>query len=148
MSVISGSYYELISHKIFEIRGIAQYGTVIEPGHTQCGNRSALIFALEAVLDAHRRKFSSHWSPLEGKRALEHLLLKKYAMPLSQIRSLNLSDIVLLLQEELHPDKIPEEARQILNSYNVMHARNHFPDFNEEEWDPNLYLTLPVRQRW
>lgn len=148
MSVNNESYFALISRKIFEQRGVQQYGLVVEPEHTQCNNRAALIFALDSILDEHRKKFGSFWNPLEGKRALEHLLLQKYALPLSQIRSLNLSDIVLHLQEELHPDKIPEDARKILDLYNVTNKKKSFSDFKDEEWDPDLYLTITKQQNW
>lgn len=148
MSVINEDYFSQIQTKISDIRGIPVYGTVIEPGYSQIRNRAALIFALEVVLHQHREEFGTDWSPLKGKQALEHLLLKKYNWPLREVRDLQLCDIVLLLQDELSPEKLPENAHQILKMYNVLAVRHSFNDFLEEEWDPELYLTIPKQRNW
>lgn len=148
MSVISEEYFEMISTKIFELRQTNQYGTIKQPEHNQCKNRAALIFTLEAILDKHRESFGTTLSPLSGRKALEHLLLKKYKWPLTEIRSLSFADIVLALQEEISLDQLPEGAKQILNGYRAFTIRASFPDFMEEEWDPELYLTIPKQQTW
>lgn len=148
MSVISEDFYKIISKNIFDLRGIAQYGEVVEPEHSQCRNRSALIFVLESVLHLHREAYATDWNPLEGRKALEHLLLQLYKWPLSEIRSLSLSDVILALQEQLIPDNIPQEVKTILISFRAFSVRKVFTDFREEEWNPDLYLTIPKPQNW
>lgn len=148
MFVISEEFYEIISKKIFELRGVAQYGQVEEPQHSQCKNRSALIFILESVLHLHRQAHATHWSPLEGRKALDHLLLHLYKWPLSEIRALSLADVILALQDQLMPDNLPDEVKSVLKSYGALSARQLFTDIKDEEWDPDLYLTTPKQQNW
>lgn len=148
MSKLDLAYFEMLTRKIFELHDVQQFGTVKEPENTQCRNRAGLIFSLDAILEKHRSTYGSPWSPLVGRRALEHLLIQKHGLRLSEIRSLNLSDIVLLLQEELHPDNIPEAALSVLKNYNLISTRHVFPDILDEEWDPNFYLTIPKQRDW
>ncbi|EKN4116936.1 ECs1072 family phage-associated protein [Yersinia enterocolitica] len=148
MSVISEEYFDVICNKIFALHGVARQGVVEEPQYTQCKNRSALIFALESLLYTHREANGTVWNPLEGRKALEHLLLQKYKWSLSEIRALSLADTVLLLQDELSPNNLPEEAKLLLKMYGVLTARKVFPGFMEDEWDPELYLTIPKQQNW
>ncbi|EPR6404850.1 ECs1072 family phage-associated protein, partial [Yersinia enterocolitica] len=148
MSVISERYFDIISNKIFALHDIARFGSVVEPQHTQCRNRSALIFALESILHLHREAHGTIWNPLEGRKALEHLLLQKYKWPLSEIRALSLADIVLLLQSELAPERLPEEVISVLRDFSSLTPKKSFPEFMEDEWDPELYLTIPKQQNW
>ncbi|SUP83802.1 hypothetical protein ACILPN_17760 [Yersinia wautersii] len=148
MSVICEEYFDIISKKIFSLHDVARIGAIIEPQYTQCKNRSALIFALESVLHTHREENCTIWNPLEGRKALEHLLLQKYKWPLEEIRSLSLTDIVLLLQNELSPANLPEAAQSLLKMYGGLTSRKAFPDFMDAEWDPELYLTIPKPQNW
>lgn len=148
MSVISQDFYQLIQNKIAELHGVAMQGYVKEPEYTQVQNRAALIFCLEAVLDAHRKKFATNWSPLLGRSALHHLLLQKYKWPLSEIRALSLQDSIFLLQEEISPANIPGLALKMVEFFNAQNANHVFPEILEEEWDPELYRLIPRPQSW
>jgi hypothetical protein len=148
MSVISDDFYHLIQNKIAELHDVAMQGYVKEPEYTQVQNRAALIFCLEAILDAHRQKFATQWSPLLGKSALHHLLIQKYKWPLSEIRALSLQDSIFLLQEELNPANIPEAAMKMVEYFNAHHAKQVFPEIIEEEWDPDLYQLIPKQRGW
>lgn len=148
MSIIGPDLYQLIEKHVSDLHGVQIYGQVVEPIYSQVKNRIALIFALESVLDDHRQKYATEWSPLIGRQALEHLLLKKYQWPLTIIRELNLKDIVLCLQEELELNNLPNPGKATLDLYYPFPHKQFFPDFQEEEWDPDLYLKLPERQRW
>lgn len=148
MSVISEEYFEKIQNKVSEYHGVPVFGVIKRPDHDQMKNRSALLFSLEVVLDVHRTKFGTIFSPLKGRDALNHLLVQKFKWPLNEIRSLSLQDIVILLQEEMNPDNLPEYAKSILHSYGTLNAKETFPEIKEEEWDPDLHLSIPKRQNW
>jgi len=148
MSVINEDYFEQVQRKVSEYHGVDIYGLIKQPEHDQMRNRTALLFSLEVVLDLHRAKYGTHFSPLNGRDALDHLLLQKYKWPLSDIRSLNLRDIVILLQEEMTPANLPESARLILQNYNVLNSKKTFPEIKDDEWDPDLHLSIPKQRNW
>ncbi|EEI0870507.1 hypothetical protein CBX59_001710 [Salmonella enterica] len=148
MKVIDEDFFEKIQNKISEVRGIPIYGTVTEPGRSQVLNRAGLIFALEILLEKHRKDFGTLWNPLKGRLALEHKLFTKLNWPLNQIRELSLQDALFILQDELKDTKIPEAAMRVLSSYGSSSARAVFPDVLDTEWDPNLYETIPIKRNW
>lgn len=148
MSVISDGYFEKIQNKVSKYHDVAVFGEIKRPAYDQMKNRSALLFSLEVVISVHRAKYGTYFSPLRGKDALTHLLLQKYNWPLSEIRSLSLNDIVLLLQEDMRPDNLPQAAIDILRSYGTLTAKDVFPELKDDEWDPELYLSIPKQQNW
>lgn len=107
-----------------------------------------MIFALEVILEQHREKYGTNWNPLNGKQALEHLILKKFQWPISQIRNLSLQDALFILQEELNFKNLPENAQQMIQMFGSSRANQCFPDIAEEEWDPDLYSKLPPLRHW
>ncbi|HCT7892230.1 ECs1072 family phage-associated protein [Klebsiella aerogenes] len=147
MSVINAEYFHQIQNKIAALREVQMVGYVT-PEYYKVQNRAALVFSLEVLLDAHRKKYGHLTSPLKGKLALEHLLLNKYKWPLSVIRGLSLQDSILLLQQELALEALPGEAQDIIKNYNAHRATNYFEEILEDEWDPELYLTIPKPQNW
>ncbi len=148
MSVINEDFYNLIQNKIAKLHGVVMQGHIKDPEYTQVKNRAALIFCLEAILDAHRQNFATQWSPLLGKSALHHLLVQKYKWPLSEIRSLSLQDSIFLLQEELSTANIPEDAMKMVELFNAHYANFVFPEISDEEWDPDLYQLVPKQRNW
>ncbi len=147
MSVINEEYFQVIQNKIAAHHGVQMQGYIESP-YYQVQNRAVLIFSLEVVLEAHRAKYGTLTSPLKGKLALEHLLLLKYKWPLSEIRSLSLQDALFALQEELVLENLPEKAQEVIKMFNAHRARTTFDQIVDEEWDPELYLTIPKQQRW
>lgn len=148
MSVISEEFFQKILNNLSELYGIAVFGSVTEPGYSQVKNRASLVFALEVLLERHREKHGTLWSPLPGKLALLHLILQKYKWPLSEIKALTLQESVFLLQEELKFENLPDLAQRVLKNYLADRAEHYFAEIREEEWDPDLYLTIPKPQRW
>ncbi|WP_071846572.1 MULTISPECIES: ECs1072 family phage-associated protein [Serratia] len=148
MTVISEDFYHLVLQKVGKVRGVTLSGAIQQPDYNQVQNRAALIFSLECVLEGHRNQFATLGNPLKGKAALEHLILKKYKWPLSEIRSLSLQDAIFLLQEELASDALPDSARQMITLFGAHRAKQLYPDILEEEWDPNLIDELPESPRW
>lgn len=148
MRIANDNFYHLIESKIADLHQIPVNGFVQEPGYSQVKNRAALILALEYVLDAHRKKYATYWSPLTGRAALHHLLLQKYKWPLKEIRSLDLQDSIFLLQEELALDALPEEAKESINFFaGGTRPNTHFPEIREEEWDSTLSSRTPLKRR-
>lgn len=147
MSVISEEYFEKLLLKSSEYHGVAAYGQIVQPGHNQLLNRTSLLFALDCFLDVHRQTHATLFSPLSGKDALFHALVQKYKWHFSEIKSLPLKDSILLLQEELNPKNLPTEVTQVIQSF-AANKKEQFPDLKDEEWDPDLYLTIPKPRNW
>lgn len=147
MTVINEDYLYLIIKKLSEFHKIPIIGEVMQPGFNQVYNRAGLIFALEVVLEEHRKIYATDWSPLKGKAALQHLLLNKYKWTLDIIKALKLSDIIILLQEELNYANLPESAQKLMTSYRVC-CKNYFPTIQDEEWDPNLIEQITIAPQW
>ncbi|MBD9642896.1 hypothetical protein IB231_04545 [Pantoea sp. PNT02] len=148
MSVISEQYFLSIRSNIANLRNVQLVGVVVEPQWTQTKNRIALIFALEVVLHLHREKYSSGWDNLQGRKALDHLLIQKYSWTIDQVRSLELREIILCLQEELLPQNLPQEAIEIINMYSPSRGKQQFDDYLSEEWDPDLHLQIQPPRPW
>ncbi|KAA1272873.1 hypothetical protein ABUS55_09225 [Citrobacter pasteurii] len=148
MTVINDEYFYSILKRIAANRDVAIVGYVKEPENTQAYNRAGLIFALEVILEEHRKNFGTLWNPLKGRKALEHRILQKYRWPLEQIRSLTLEDSLFLLQEELNFEKLPEQAQKIIKEYRAYRGRIVFPDIREDDWDPDLFESLPKQTDW
>ncbi|WP_317180060.1 ECs1072 family phage-associated protein [Lelliottia amnigena] len=148
MSVISDIYFEIIQNKVSAYHGVPVYGQVKQPDYDQMKNRSVLIFALEVVLHLHRTKYATPFSPLKGKDALTHLLLQKYKWPLSEIRSLSLKEIILALQDDLTFEKLPDAAVDVIKLFGFASRKSNFADIKDDEWEPELYLSIPKQQTW
>ncbi|SPZ21436.1 Uncharacterised protein [Providencia rettgeri] len=148
MTVINEDYLYLIIKKLSKFHEIPVVGVVLQPGYNQVYNRAGLIFALEVVLEEHRKTYATNWSPLKGKLALQHLLLKKYNWAPDIIQSLKLSDIIILLQEELNYAKLPESAKKVLDVYPAYKRTEYFPTIQEEEWDPDLIDQITTTPQW
>lgn len=147
MSVINEDFFQLIQRKIATFRGVAMSGEVT-PEYHLVQNRAALIFSLEVVLETHRNKYASHYSPLLGRLALEHLILHKYKWTLREIRALTLSDSIFTLHEELAFESLPDRAQLVIKNFGAHRSIKSFPEINEAEWDPELYLTIQKQQNW
>lgn len=147
MSVITEEYFQVLLDKSSKYHGVAAYGQVIQPDHSKLLNRTSLLFALDCFLEIHRQTHATLWSSLSGKDALIHALVQKYKWPLSEITSLSLKDSILLLQEELNLNSLPPQVVQVIQSYGA-NRKQQFPDLKDEEWDPDLYLTIPKQQNW
>lgn len=127
-----------IKTNIAKLRGItlSDYGDSAE--NSSVYNRAALICALDILLHAHRKEFGNRFNELKGKQALHHMLLLKYKWPLSVIRELTLSDVALALQDELKMEALPGGAGDYLLQVVGSHYSINFPDYLDDEWDPDL----------
>ncbi len=145
-----GIYPTLLSktkdHVAF-VRGIPLVGEVDYEQICRVYHRAAQLAILEIVLDAYREKNKTLFNDLGGKQALEHLLLTKYNWALDQIRQLSLSDVLLLLHNELDLKNIdPADAayfERVLERYDPI----VFADVMDEEWDPQILVQLQQQPR-
>ncbi|AYY80295.1 MULTISPECIES: ECs1072 family phage-associated protein [Proteus] len=102
----------------------------------QVWHRIEQIFILECLLDEYRKKHGSLHSPLDGKKALHHMILNKTNWPLSEIKALSFNDCILIITEYLKKENIHPDAQDFLNRMNL--PTNSYPldDFSEEDWAP------------
>ncbi|MBT0306466.1 ECs1072 family phage-associated protein [Morganella morganii] len=148
MTVINEDYMYLIIKKISNLHDIPIEGSINRLDYNKVYNRAGLIFALEVVLEEHRNTYATSWSPLKGKIALQHLLLMKYKWTLDIINMLKLQDVIMLLQEELNYNKLPESAQKILSNFRAYKLVDYFPTISDAEWDPDLIEQLPKTIQW
>lgn len=127
-----------IKGNIAQLRGIKISGFVDNVEVSCVTNRTAQIFALDILLYEHRKKYGNQLNGLNGKQALHHKLLLKYKWPLSVIRELTLSDVLLALHDELQFSSLPKSVGDYLEQVVRTHYPVNFPDHLEAEWDPDL----------
>ncbi len=123
---------------IAELRGVKVSGFVDSTAVSCVTNRALQICALDALLYDHRKKYANQLNGLSGKQALYHKLLLKYQWPLSVIRDLTLSDVLLALHDELQFDSLPDGVGEYLSQVARANYPVNFPDHLEAEWDPDL----------
>ncbi|HAV2137191.1 ECs1072 family phage-associated protein [Serratia sp. CY37345] len=130
--------FERTKQHVAEIRNIKTTGFVDTVGLSCVYNRAVQLCTLDAVLAQHRVDFGTRYNDLKGVAALHHKLLMKYKWPLSEIRSLTLSDAVLALHDELKIESLPAEASRMLTAISLNHDLVVFPDLLDAEWDPSF----------
>ncbi|NHB89587.1 hypothetical protein C5471_18555 [Photorhabdus tasmaniensis] len=126
------------------------YFDVYSSDHQICclKNRAAQIFILEAILHKHRQQHGTIFEPLEGEKALHHLIFLKTKWKPSEIRALSLEDSLLVIQDEMHLDNLPEEAQRVIDAINLPKAISfRSDDMLDEDWVPkenSIYLQTHV----
>lgn len=122
-----------------------QISGYVDSSEVSCvNNRAAQICTLDALLFEHRKKYATQFNGLNGKAALHHKLLLKYQWPLSTIRELTFTDILLALQDELRVENLPEDISRYLSQVALSQYPVTFADHPESEWDPDLAERLLV----
>lgn len=128
--------FEKTKEHVAKIRNVKTTGIVDTVKLSCTYNRAIQLCALDAVLAQHRVDFGTLYNDLKGISALHHKLLLKYKWPLTEIRSLSLSDAMLALHDELKIETLPAEASRILAAIARDQHLVVFPDLLDEEWDP------------
>lgn len=127
---------------IAKIRGVRTTG-LVNPKDISCvKNHAAQLCALDVILHLHRKEHGHQLNRLHGKHALYHKLLIKYQWPLSVIRDMSLSDIIIALHDELQIAALPEDAQRYLSRMTGDYYPDHFPDYLDEEWLPDSAVEL------
>lgn len=130
-----------IKENIAKIHGVEMVGHVVPHDLSRLTNRAAQICALDVVLFMHRKKYGNKLNLLDGKQALYHKLLMKYQWPLSVIDKLSLSDILLVLHDELQLELLQERAGLYLSQVISDQYPVNFAECHDAEWDPALSKT-------
>lgn len=133
-----GHLYSETEQRISSIREVKTVGFVDSNELAKVSNRAVQLCTLDLILAAHRREYETDLNKLPGVKALHHKLLLKYKWPLTDIRALSLSDIFLALHDEISLDSLEEQAKTYLSSVRVGRYPVEFPDFIDDEWDPDL----------
>jgi hypothetical protein len=110
--------------------------TVSSAESTKVYLRILQIFALECILHAYRLKYATPFCPLEGKKALHHMIFRKTNWHPDTIRRLSLSDSLFLVNEELSLFRLPSDVQvfiQLPDNGLKAHSLDAFPD---EDWLP------------
>lgn len=94
------------------------------------------IFALECALQQYRLKYGTPFNPLEGKKALHHMIFEKTKWQLDVIRQLSLNDSLFIINDELSLFKFPPKARDFIHSLEIGLHVHPLDDFSEEDWEP------------
>lgn len=133
-----GDLFQEIKERIVKVRGLPHTEQAEPEDRIKIHNRAFLLFSLDCLLDEYRSKNATLWSPLKGRDALHHLLLKKYGWTLYEIRSLTLADSLFAIQDELVFDKLPQAVQGYLQENRWDKFNSAFDDLTDQEWDPML----------
>jgi len=104
--------------------------------------RATQITILDLLLVNHRAIHETAISKLPGKMAFVHKAMMKYQWPVSKVESLSLSEIFLLLQEDINYKSFDSEVSQYFTSILCGYDELYFDDAIESEWDPTLYQKI------
>ena len=124
--------------KIASTRGIKISGLVYAHEINKVESRAAFLTLLDARLFEHRKKYATPFNNLSGKLGLEHLILIKHHWTPEQIRKLTFTDLLLAIQDELTYQNSTDDTKAFLDHRYCDSMINHFEDFIDEEWDPEL----------
>lgn len=130
--------YTEIENQIIKVRQITDNEKTRLTTLSMIGNRAGLLLSLDVVLLEYRKNHGSLFIPLNGHDALIHLIINKYHWPISEVRKLSLTDIILSISEELAFDNLPAYLQSFLVSINYNANLCCFDNLVAEEWDPNL----------
>ncbi|HEJ0068204.1 TPA: hypothetical protein SLO38_004539 [Citrobacter koseri] len=128
--------FQYIKGRVWEKRGVDTYD--FYPGNTKGGqayNRAAFIFVLEMILHKYRMEHATIFEPLEGRKALHHMIFTKTNWKLEYIRTLSLADCLFVIHDELKISKLPEDAKSYISGLNIPENTLTFDEVKDEEWD-------------
>ena len=137
MSQISNLYHHIKEH-IESVRKIPKFGTIDRASIEMVINRACLILSLESYLSIYREIHGSLFVSLNGKDALIHLIVNKYKWPISTVRAMSLSDMLLSISDELKFDNLTEDCQTFLTTIEYSKYLCQFDDILEDEWDPTI----------
>ncbi|WP_425323353.1 ECs1072 family phage-associated protein [Arsenophonus nasoniae] len=81
-----------------------------------------LLLLLEITVYEYRKKHATPFEPLQGEKALKHLLFTCYRVPLSEVESVSLEWLVFALLKDLTPENLSESARNYVNGITLNKA--------------------------
>ena len=142
------SLYNKTKEHVAQVRGIQTVGSVNYEDLCRVYHRAAQLTLLDILLEEHREKHKTTFNDLRGKQCLHHLLLSKFSWPLSQIQTLSLSDVLLLLHDDLRTDKVDSAAGKYIDGAISSYHHFLFSDVKDEEWDPDILEQLLQSTRW
>lgn len=94
------------------------------------------IFALECALHKYRLKHGTPFNPLDGKKALHHMIFEKTKWQLDYIRQLSLNDSLFIINDELRLFEFPSKASDFIQGLEIGLHVHPLDDFSEEDWEP------------
>lgn len=97
--------------------------------------RSLQIFILEDILRQHREQYATITDALYGEKALNHKLHIKTNIPINLIRGMELSDKILMLQDEIRIENLSKTASDYISNLTIPEYSITFDNFLSEEWD-------------
>ena len=139
------SLYHKHAYKVAVVRSWSSEGEGIP--HYKAWLHAEQLLRLDILIIEHRKKFTTPWEPLLGKRALNHLLFVRTGWSPSVISQLSFEDMLLGLHQDLVNLDIPSEILELPENIKQSRAfaihnqephRTQLLPFLEQEWDPTL----------
>lgn len=106
--------------------------------------RTSQILILESVLHEYRRENSTIYEPLDGIKALHHLVFKQTNWTFETIRAIPVPDLILCIQNLITLEKSPQAVQMLVSPY-VPDETYTFDSFDINDWNPeenSRYLKL------
>lgn len=139
--------------KLFELiktRVLRNHAVAFFHGHPETADeirvflRSSQILILESVLHEYRRENSTIYEPLDGIKALHHLVFMQTNWTFETIRSTSLSDLMLCIHNLITLDKSPPSVQMLVSPY-IPEETFTFEQFETDDWNAkenSRYLKL------
>lgn len=129
--------WHVVKSRVCENRGIQNTRFNSETRQDNCiKSRSVQILVLEIVLHKHRQRFATKFEPLENEKALHHLIFTKTMWKPSEIRELTFADSLLVIQDELRTDKLPEDIKHFIEEIGLPSFACSFEELLDSDWAP------------
>jgi hypothetical protein len=113
----------------------ATYGSNNYVG-TRVKLRTLQIFTLECVLHQYRQMHATSFNPMEGEKALHHLIFDKTKWLPNVIRALDFNDALFVIKDEMKLSKLPDDAKAFIDKLNLSEYAHPIDDFPATDWDP------------
>ncbi|WP_272572289.1 ECs1072 family phage-associated protein [Providencia sp. PROV258] len=150
-------------YQISEIQQLTQQFSHSFFANLATQQRTYQLCYLALFLDKHRKAHSSFGEPLLGRRCLHHLLITKYNVSILEVTKINLSQALLLLQNDLknfevqNPLEIGLSPKQLCENIrsdypywteDIVSSHSQFTNVYDEEFPFDEFHSLVNNQEY
>lgn len=123
------------AENIRKARGISPDARYDSELTSKLHHRIALLFSLDVILNEYKTSFANSFMPVNGRDALVHKIMSKYALMPEAIRGMSFPDQLLAIADDLRPEKLPPKAQAVLKKLHLG-GTERFLNLSSEEWAP------------
>lgn len=130
--------WQMIKLRICQNSSIPETSTYGSNNHvgTRVKLRTLQIFILEYTLHRYRQTHATKFNPMEGEKALHHLIFDKTKWLPNVIRALDLNDALFVINDEMKLSNLPDDAKAFIDKLNLSEYAYSIDDFPAADWAP------------